>query len=118
MMRNAKVLILDEPTAGLDPRERVRLRTLLAGMAQDRIILVATHVVSDIGACASRSWCIKKVTACARRSFQTACSSSGPHQRWAAWNSASIHGSSARMRPKSACAVCAQEVLCALSKWR
>ena len=43
-----KLLILDEPTAGLDPKERVRLRTLLAQMAADRIILVATHVVSDV----------------------------------------------------------------------
>ena len=47
-------LILDEPTAGLDPRERVRLRTLLAGMAQDRIILVATHVVSDVESVATK----------------------------------------------------------------
>ena len=43
-----KLLILDEPTAGLDPKERVRLRKLLAGMAQEHIILVATHVVSDV----------------------------------------------------------------------
>ena len=43
-----EVLVLDEPTAGLDPKERVRLRKLLAGMAQERIILVATHVVSDV----------------------------------------------------------------------
>ena len=40
--------VLDEPTAGLDPKERVRLRTLLAEMATDRIILVATHVGSDV----------------------------------------------------------------------
>ena len=49
-----KLLILDEPTAGLDPRERVRLRTLLADMAQDRIILVATHVVSDVESVATK----------------------------------------------------------------
>ena len=42
------------PTAGLDPRERVRLRTLLADMAQDRIILVATHVVSDVESVATK----------------------------------------------------------------
>ena len=40
--------------AGLDPKERVRLRELLAGMAQDRIILVATHVVSDVESVATK----------------------------------------------------------------
>ena len=43
-----EVLILDEPTAGLDPDERIRLRNYIAELAQERIVLLATHVVSDI----------------------------------------------------------------------
>ena len=54
LLGDPRLLILDEPTAGLDPRERVRLRTLLASMAGDRIILVATHVVSDVESVATR----------------------------------------------------------------
>lgn len=45
---NPKILIMDEPTAGLDPKERVRIRELLFRISKEKIILVATHVVSDI----------------------------------------------------------------------
>lgn len=44
----AGVLLLDEPTAGLDPKERVELRKKLKALARDRIVLAATHVVSDV----------------------------------------------------------------------
>lgn len=48
IMADPKLIILDEPTAGLDPKERIRVRESLAKLAEDRIILVATHVVSDV----------------------------------------------------------------------
>ena len=48
LLGNPKFLILDEPTAGLDPKERVRLRKTLKALAKDKIIIIATHVVSDV----------------------------------------------------------------------
>ena len=48
IMGSPKILIMDEPTAGLDPKERVRVRELLFSISKEKIILVATHVVSDI----------------------------------------------------------------------
>ena len=44
----AQTLLLDEPTAGLDPQERVRLRNLLSALAQHSIIILSTHIVSDV----------------------------------------------------------------------
>lgn len=48
MLGNPKILILDEPTAGLDPKERVRFRNLIADFAQNKIIILSTHIVSDV----------------------------------------------------------------------
>lgn len=48
MLNDPKILILDEPTAGLDPRERVRFRNLIHSLASDRIVILSTHIVSDI----------------------------------------------------------------------
>ena len=48
VLNNPEVLVLDEPTAGLDPKERVRFRNLIAGFSQDKIVLLSTHIVSDV----------------------------------------------------------------------
>jgi ABC-2 type transport system ATP-binding protein len=50
MLGNARVLIVDEPTAGLDPEERLRFKNLLATIKKDRIIIISTHIVEDVEA--------------------------------------------------------------------
>lgn len=50
IMHSPKVVIVDEPTAGLDPEERIRIRNLLSEIAKDRIVILSTHIVGDIEA--------------------------------------------------------------------
>lgn len=48
IMHDPKVLIVDEPTAGLDPEERIRFKNLLCEIAQDKIVILSTHIIEDI----------------------------------------------------------------------
>ena len=60
LLNDPDILILDEPTAGLDPSERIRLRGILSKMAKNKIIIISTHIVSDIESVADQVLLLRK----------------------------------------------------------
>lgn len=68
-----KLVVLDEPTSGLDPKERVRIREMISAFSADRIILVSTHVVSDIESIASQIILIKSGQIASQASVEELC---------------------------------------------
>lgn len=75
ILAHPKILILDEPTAGLDPKERARFRHLLSDLARDRIVLISTHIVSDIESIANEIVMIRDQTLLYKGSIPTICKS-------------------------------------------
>ena len=73
ILGDPKLIVLDEPTAGLDPKERVRVREQIKALAGDKIILVSTHVVSDIAPIAKEILLIREGSIIDRDTVENLC---------------------------------------------